>query len=158
MTADPTTKPARLRPSTPPSPASSAGPGLVPRARTRSLLGVALTPLLAALAACTGEAAPAADVDLDSPEVSAALESIDAEAVERHIRVLAHDSLEGRAPGTPGFAGAARYVEERLREMGLQPAGGDGTFRQPVPLRRSTVVEEESRMSVGTADGDVALR
>lgn len=112
--------------------------------------------LVLAAASCGGETPPDA-VDLDAPPVAEALESIDAATVERHIRVLAHDSLMGRAPGTPGFAGAARYVEETLRDLGLQPAGDDGTFRQAVPLRQSTVVEEESRMSVLGADGETRL-
>lgn len=112
--------------------------------------------LVLAAASCGGETGGDA-VALDAPPVTGALETIDAATVERHIRVLAHDSLMGRAPGTPGFAGAARYVEETLRDLGLQPAGDDGTFRQAVPLRQSTVVEEESRMSVLGADGETRL-
>lgn len=95
--------------------------------------------------------------DLDAPDVAAALASMDAATIEHHIRVLAHDSLEGRAPGTAGFAGAARYVEESLRAMGLQPAGVDGTFQQPVPLRRATVVESESAMTVETPEATTTL-
>ncbi|NNF13424.1 MAG: M28 family peptidase [Gemmatimonadetes bacterium] len=102
---------------------------------------------LVTIAACS---TPQGDVDLDAPEVAAALASIEAQTVEHHIGVLAHDSLKGRAPGTAGFAGAARYVEERVRAMGLQPAGVDGTYRQPVPLRRATVVESASAMTVET--------
>lgn len=127
----------------------------------RRALGAGAPALALALLAAgcgSGEAVSNdATVELDTPEVAAALESVEAAAIERHIRVLAHDSLEGRAPGTEGFAGAARYVEERLRESGLQPAGVDGTFRQPVPLRRATTVEASSPMSVGTPDGTRTL-
>ena len=81
---------------------------------------------------------PDADpVLLDTPTVEAALEAIDPEAIERHIRVLADDSLQGRAPGTRGFAGAAQYAEATLQALGLEPAGVGGTYRQPVALRGS---------------------
>ncbi len=96
-------------------------------------------------------------VDLDGADVRTALASIEPGMIEHHIGVLAHDSLEGRAPGTRGFAGAARYAEEALRDLGLQPAGEDGTYRQAVPLRRSTVVESESTLSVWTPVGTTEL-
>lgn len=115
--------------------------------------GLAFASCFALAAGCSG----GADVPLDSPEVEAALAAIDAGAIEHHIRVLADDSLEGRAPGTSGFAGAARYVEDVLEGLGLEPAGEDGTFRQPVPLRHGTVVESESGMVVHTPDGDRTL-
>ena len=115
----------------------------------------ALTVVLASAAACGGpDASPS---PLDSPDVEAALASIDPAAVRHHIEVLAHDSLEGRAPGTRGFEGGARYAEETLRELGILPAGEDGTYRQAVPLRRSTVVESGSSMSVWTPDGTAEL-
>ena len=97
---------------------------------------------------------PDADpVLLDTPTVEAALEAIDPEAIERHIRVLADDSLQGRAPGTRGFAGAAQYAEATLQALGLEPAGVGGTYRQPVALRGSVVVEASSGMSIAGASG-----
>lgn len=107
---------------------------------------------LAALVGCGGGADDASDAydsapaDLESPVVAAALETITADAIEHHIRVLADDSLEGRAPGTPGYEGASRYVEAFFTEMGLEPAGDDG-FRQAVPLQRSTTNERLSGLS-----------
>jgi len=113
---------------------------------TRISLGMLM---LAASWACRGP--------LGAPEVETALEVIDAHAIERHISVLAHDSLEGRAPGTAGYAGAARYAEEALRLLGLQAAGEDGTYRQTVPLRKSTVEEGASSMSVSSPSGPRSL-
>ena len=125
----------------------------IPTARRLSCL--ALTGLLSG---CGGEGASEAEaVALDTPEVQAALDAIRPEAIERHIGVLAHDSLEGRAPGTRGFEGAARYAEESLRALGLEPAGVDGTYRQPVPLRQSMVVEASSGMWISSASGTEAL-
>ena len=110
-----------------------------------------------AMAACGAPEEDDGSVDLDTPEVAEALDAIDAATIERHIRVLAHDSMMGRAPGTPGYAESAEYVEETVRELGLQPAGDGGTYRQAVPLRQATVVEEESRMSVSTPEGEETL-
>jgi hypothetical protein len=75
------------------------------------------------------------------------------EAIDHHIRVLADDSLEGRAPGTRGFSGAAQYVETSLSTLGLDPAGIDGTYQQPVPLRESLVIEEASGMRISSPSG-----
>lgn len=107
--------------------------------------------------ACGDSGGSEAAVALDAPEVAMVLDLIDAEVVEHHIRVLAHDSLQGRAPGTDGYDAAAAYAESVLRDLGLQPAGENGTFRQRVPLRRSTVVESESSMSVATPSGTSTL-
>ena len=113
---------------------------------------------LAATASCTSEEAATSSVPLDTPAVTEAMGAITPEALEHHIRVLAHDSMEGRAPGTEGYAASARYAEEVLRDLGLQPAGENGTYRQSVPLRQSTVVETASAFSVSDADGSTSMQ
>ena len=45
--------------------------------------------------------------------------------LERHVQILASDSLEGRGLGTEGREKAIRYIENEMREMGLQPFQGD---------------------------------
>lgn len=90
---------------------------------------------------------------LDTPDIDGALASVEPGMIEYHMNVLAHDSLEGRAPGTDGYASSAVYAEEQLRALGLQPAGVGGSWRQDVPLRQSTVVEDESSLSVWTPIG-----
>ncbi|MDH5761213.1 MAG: hypothetical protein OEZ65_16740, partial [Gemmatimonadota bacterium] len=115
------------------------------RCRSRRSYSEIATPVILssmlALAGCGGggEEAPVA---LDTPEVQAALAAIRPEGVEHHMRVLADDSLEGRAPGTRGFEMGSAYAEVTLAALGLEPAGVDGTYRQPVPLRESMVVED----------------
>jgi Zn-dependent M28 family amino/carboxypeptidase len=52
----------------------------------------------------------------------------------RHTTALAHDSMEGRSPGTIGEARAVRYLESAFRAMGLAPGNPDGTYIQNVPL------------------------
>ena len=94
-----------------------------------------------------------ARADLSSDGVTSALHAIRPEAIEAHIRFLADDLLEGRAPGSRGFEIASRYVETHFRTLGLHPAGVEGGFIQPVPLRESIVVEGRSRLSL-TLDGE----
>jgi hypothetical protein len=42
---------------------------------------------------------------------------------------LADPAREGRGIGTAGLAAAGAYLEQRMRGMGLEPLGDDGTFR-----------------------------
>ncbi len=51
-----------------------------------------------------------------------------------HIRFLADDLLEGRAPGSRGEKLATRYIAAQMQALGLQPGGEGGTFFQKVPL------------------------
>ena len=110
------------------------------------------------LAGCGGSSDGGAPVSLDTPEVAGALVAIEADAIEHHIGVLAHASLAGRAPGTPGYEGGARYAEEALQSLGLKPAGEDGTYRQAVPLRHSTVVESASGMTITNGGGATTMQ
>ena len=93
------------------------------------LRSVAAAGLAAAALSCVhaqvrvGSSAPAAD----GLTVSAA-------AVDAHLRYLADDLLEGRAPATRGGRLAARYIAAQFREMGLEPAGRDGSYYEPVAL------------------------
>lgn len=47
------------------------------------------------------------------------------ERLERHVHILASDSLEGRGLGTEGRVKALDYIENQMREIGLQPFQGD---------------------------------
>ena len=73
-------------------------------------------------------AAPAARVAVrDLPKV-------EAPAILEHIKVLADDSFEGRAPGTPGEDKTVEYLTAKFKEIGLAPGNTDGTYVQKVPL------------------------
>ena len=54
--------------------------------------------------------------------------------VERHIRTLAADDMEGRGLGTKGADRAAMYIETELKSAGLKPAFGK-SFRQAFPVK-----------------------
>ena len=74
--------------------------------------------------------------------------------LEAHITFLADDLLRGRQPGTEGYDIAANYVASQFRQMGLQPAGEDGSYLQEVPLRRAWLEEGSARMAL-KRDGGV---
>src|SRR5213594_2550775 len=59
---------------------------------------------------------------------------VDMTAMDAHLRFLASDLLEGRAPATRGGRLAAAYVAAQFQTLGLEPAGANGTYFQPVAL------------------------
>src|SRR5688572_16396033 len=54
--------------------------------------------------------------------------------IAAHVKLLASDEFEGRAPGTRGETLTIRYLAAKLRESGLAPGNPDGTYFQKVPL------------------------
>jgi Zn-dependent M28 family amino/carboxypeptidase len=69
------------------------------------------------------------------------LTRIEARGLDAHLRFLADDLLEGRAPATRGGDLAARYIAAAFQAIGLEPGGDDGTFFQQVPILESRVTE-----------------
>ena len=59
--------------------------------------------------------------------------------LSRHVRVLASDAFEGRAPATSGEEKTIAYVVDELKKAGVQPGGERGTWTQDVPLVRAQV-------------------
>jgi hypothetical protein len=53
--------------------------------------------------------------------------------VERLLRTLAHDSMEGRGTATVGEERAARFIAAEMKKIGLAPMGDEGFF-QRVPM------------------------
>src|SRR5690606_34865547 len=62
-----------------------------------------------------------------------------ADALMRHVQVLASDAFEGRAPATPGEEKTVAYLVEEFRKAGVEPGGEDGGWTQSVPLVRARV-------------------
>lgn len=78
----------------------------------------------------------------------AAVKTIRPERIRAHMRFLADGLLQGRETGTPGYDIAAAYVATQLEAMGLKPAGVNGSWFQPVPLRSYKIVSEKSSLEV----------
>lgn len=89
-------------------------------------------PLLAGLAALSLTASAFAQ----TPQPAA--EEFSADAFRAHVTFLADDLLEGRDTGSRGYEIAARYVATQFAALGLQPAGANGSWYQPVTFIRYT--------------------
>ncbi|GAA5083287.1 M28 family metallopeptidase [Lysobacter panacisoli] len=113
-----------------------------------SLLSTAMTCTLAAgtvaLAACSRPTeAPVADKPAAAPATAgthAFNDAIHAADFAEHVKVLASDEFEGRAPGSPGEDKTVQYLEAQFKRMGLQPGNGDSYF-QTVPMVETTADE-----------------
>jgi len=97
---------------------------------------VAAVVVLAALAACARTPQPAS------------VDPAAASRIEADVRYLADDRLQGREAGTAGYDLAAEYVARRYRDIGLQPAGDDGSFFQQVPLLKATREQDGARFEI----------
>ncbi len=71
------------------------------------------------------------------------------------VTVLANDSLGGRQTGTPGEQAAAAYIEERFRDIGLQPKGVDGNYTQTFSFTPSSNPHESAQFAEGTPDNTI---
>ncbi len=69
----------------------------------------------------------------DRTALAEASKAIRPEQIRAHMRFLSDNILQGRAPGTPGYDIAARYVATELEGMGLH-SGVRGNWYQMVPL------------------------
>src|SRR5258708_27036516 len=63
-----------------------------------------------------------------------ALEAITPDGLLAHIKILASDEFEGRAPGTKGEELSVKYISDQFKQIGLKPGNPDGTYTQKVPL------------------------
>jgi len=59
-----------------------------------------------------------------------ALEAITPDGMLAHIKVLASDEFEGRAPGTKGEELSVNYITDQFKQIGLKPGNPDGTYTQ----------------------------
>lgn len=69
---------------------------------------------------------------------------IDKQELKRDLFTLASDDMRGRRAGTLDELRAAVWMAQRAREVGLEPAGEDGTFFQFFDLYRKQVSELSS--------------
>ncbi|MGO4222206.1 M28 family metallopeptidase [Lysobacter sp. TAF61] len=67
-------------------------------------------------------------------------DSINAADFAEHVKTLASDEFEGRAPGSPGEDKTVAYLEAQFKRIGLQPGNGD-SYVQTVPMVE-TVADE----------------
>jgi len=90
-------------------------------------------------------------------DVDDAAASITANDLMRHIRALASDEFEGRAPGTRGEQLTVAYLTDQFTRLGLKPGNPDGTYIQGVPLVGSTASDVQVSYRVGEKRTDLAF-
>ncbi len=99
---------------------------------------------------CSGTAAAPAD-----PALKPGLDAITPDGMLAHIKVLASDQFEGRAPGSHGEELSVQYIIGELRKLGLVPGNPDGGFTQQVPLAGITSTPQ---MSLTVKDQTTVLK
>lgn len=83
------------------------------------------------------------------------LEAITPDGLLAHIKVLASDEFEGRAPGTKGEELSVNYITDQFKKIGLKPGNPDGTYTQEVLLAG---IKSEPRMSFLVRGGSIELK
>jgi hypothetical protein len=76
------------------------------------------------------------------------LQHIRAAGLRAHMAFLADDLLEGRGTGTRGYQLAANYVRAQFEEIGLKPAGGNGSYFQNVRFRNIELLRDRSSLTL----------
>jgi hypothetical protein len=93
---------------------------------------VATRLLVAATVGVAASGPPAVPAATLGPASLAA--TVSTAAMDAHLKYLADDLLEGRAPATRGGELAMKYIAAQFEALGLEPAGRDGSYYQPVAL------------------------
>ncbi len=84
-----------------------------------------------------------------------ALNAITPDGLLAHIKVLASDEFEGRAPGTKGEELSIKYITNQFKQIGLKPGNPNGTYTQEVPLAG---IKSDPRMSFIVGDKTIDLK
>jgi Zn-dependent M28 family amino/carboxypeptidase len=109
--------------------------------KTRSFCAILLLISLSLIIACM-QAPPTNQPNANAPvstasesaDLKPAFDSIQANDIMEHTKVLSSDEYEGRGPGTKGEELSVKYLTEQFQRLGLKPGNPDGTYVQKVPL------------------------
>lgn len=89
-------------------------------------------------------------------ELKNILSNVSPDAIKGHMTFLADDLLEGRQPGTRGFALGSKYIETQFITLGLRPANGS-SYIQQVPLQKGWVDDNESSFIINNGGKEEKL-
>jgi hypothetical protein len=79
---------------------------------------------------------------------------ISKEYVERLIKTLSSDDMQGRATFTPGIDKAAKFIESEFKNIGLKPLTGEAGFRQS--FSKIQLKPSETKVTVNNKEIDPA--
>ena len=88
---------------------------------------------------------------------AAPAEKADSQRYREHVRFLASPELEGRGAGTEGLERAAAYITEQFKALGLEPAGADRSYLQPLVVTTGAELRGDNRMQVRADKKTVTL-
>jgi Zn-dependent M28 family amino/carboxypeptidase len=88
-------------------------------------------------------------------QLKPALDVITPDSLLAHIKILASDEFEGRAPGTKGEELSVNYITEQFAKVGLKPGNPNGNYLQEVPLAG---ISSEPMMSFTVGDKKTDLK
>jgi Zn-dependent M28 family amino/carboxypeptidase len=108
-------------------------------------------PILAVLAFLLFSCSPKNKVEPDD-----GLQSFTVAGLEQHIATLASNDFQGRRPFTEGEKKTLAYLQEKFRELGLEP-GNDTSYLQEVPMVEITP-SADSIMHVKGPNGNFTLK
>jgi len=77
--------------------------------------------------------------------------------LQAHITFLADDLMLGRQPGSDEYNIAANYVASQFQQMGLMPAGNEGSYFQQVPLRQAFLEPGSAELIIKRGDKTTSL-
>jgi Zn-dependent M28 family amino/carboxypeptidase len=77
---------------------------------------------------------PITNDNASTTEIKPALDSVTNDSLLQHIKTLASDEYEGRAPGTKGEDLTVNYLTDQFKRLGLKPGNPDGGYVQKVGL------------------------
>lgn len=89
--------------------------------------------------------------------ISKVLHTIQPNRIQANMTFLADDLLQGRQPGTKGFALASKYIETEMLSIGLQSGENNATYLQKVPLLKGVVNKAESQFIIKTGEKETTL-
>lgn len=81
------------------------------------------------------------------------LDRITPQGIRANMAYLADDLLEGRGTGTRGYQLAAIYIRAQFEELGLEPAGDNGTYFQNIRFRQLKPIPEKDSLVIKRPDG-----
>ena len=87
-----------------------------------------------------------------NPASEAAAQQITDQYMREILAEISSDAYEGRGPASAGDAKAREYLVARMKELGLEPGGGDGSYEQPFDLVGVNTMQPETWTFEGNGD------
>src|SRR5438552_13812161 len=84
-------------------------------------------------------------------------EELDAQHYLAHVKLLASDSMRGRATGSPELEKAAAYIAKQFKSAGLQPADGK-SYLQAFPVTTDAKLGTSNRFEYTTNGKTTTLK